>query len=728
MNSPQQKTLLKGVVFYLDIQDQKILHDTLKKLRYFGAEIATFLSSRIQCFVTDQFDTSLQSQHHKFKQRQPSSPLVSLTSTPYQQSPSTQELQNPNNFGSSIISSRSSRMLLSPQFNQLLNKQQTPISIAIKLGIKISSVQTIRGWLNKNLSRNKFSASRNKLNQIYQQKSNEKHNQTKNENYHLKEYLQKRNSTKNSVLLRSRFSNKLNFQPRVKKKRRYGGIPQQFQKPQLRIKKEKEKEKEKEIQEKEKMIQLKTQHKLKVHEGEPILEKTNVTNQEDIDTDMNLVQTEFLYPYIYIENSNVPFYKPLYKEFTEKKIPETRGFIYKRSKQRNKGYSLKFLKEKRKLKKRPRRKKKTKGSGFCVICCKRYTILEDHVLEQKHQEFAKNDENYQKIEDLFLKVSNFGFFGNELQVESQNSNGNGTQVENPELKIQKNYRKKKMKIQNSKSNSQHTSQIEKKKKIKSPITAPRNEHQEFLSAGTELHTIESLSTIGNQNIPLNTQSSISENEIILKNNLDEDDDDITGNNIKPVDAQLKKQNQMLIKSTKNRKRKKTTKYLKKKQNITSPDLEKEKKHLKDNNNNIIDGNGKEDGGDYDYDDGCGEDDDNNDDKNNFLENERKLKNKKKKKKLNSSNETENENEKYVNNFKHNNRDLSNENVRFEETQKIFTLEQQQNYHQKSLQKLKNETLHQYFPFSTTKQTGLVTYLQNKGIRRKRIRRQYFNRK
>ncbi|KAJ3434260.1 activator of s-phase kinase-related [Anaeramoeba flamelloides] len=740
----QGKSFLKGVVFYLDIQDQKILNDTSKKLRYFGAQIATFLSNYIKCFVTDQLETALQSQHPKFKRVQTSSPLVSLTSTPYQHIPTTQEPQNSNNFNHNIISNRSSKMLRSPQFNHLTKKQQTPISIAIKLGIQISSVETIRGWLNKNLSMNKFSTSRILLKQEDQQKSNEKHNQTKNENYHLKEYLQMRNSKNNSVLLRTRFANRLNSQPRIKKKRSRM-IPKKFQKPHILIRGTGRGRGSGRGSGSGKICQLQTQEKKIV----TLEENTNTNSVEELNHNNDLVQTEFLYPYIYIE-SNSPHYQPAYKEFSEKKIPETRGFYYKRSKQRNKQFSIKFLEEKRKIKKKPQRKKKIKGSGFCVICNKHYTILDEHVLEQKHQEFAKNDDNYRIIENLFIKISKLDFFGNDLQTGKQNLNTNVKSIEKQESKLQKT---KNLIKNKKKSNSQNTSQIVKNKITQKTTRTPKIECQETPSTSTGLHLIGS-SSIGNQNTALKTQSSNFGNEITITNNLD--NEDITnGNEVdhnynanhgnqKSFSIQTKKQRQMIDKPIKNRKRKNTAKLFTKIPNITHSNLDKEKIIRKCNNNNLFDDDDDDKdadyggGGDEKFDDeeeygrNYGDDNEDTDDKNDniFIENVKKLEIKIKKKKLNSSNDIDNENEKYIQDFKHHDYNLKNEIFRSEETQKFFTLQDHHQYHNhhKSLQKLSNEPLHRYFPIPTPKQTGLATYLDSGGMMHTRTRRKYIKRK
>ncbi|KAJ3438277.1 activator of s-phase kinase-related [Anaeramoeba flamelloides] len=106
------------------------------------------------------------------------------------------------------------------------------------------------------------------------------------------------------------------------------------------------------------------------------------------------------YPFVMIEETLL-LYKASSKKFKKVQQPKTRHFLKKRSKPLNPKYSLKMLADKQKLKK-PKRRKKTKGSGFCKICEVYYTDMDKHILKKRHRKFAQNEDNFSEI-DMFLK-------------------------------------------------------------------------------------------------------------------------------------------------------------------------------------------------------------------------------------------------------------------------------------------------------------------------------------
>ncbi|KAJ3440557.1 protein dbf4 [Anaeramoeba flamelloides] len=97
------------------------------------------------------------------------------------------------------------------------------------------------------------------------------------------------------------------------------------------------------------------------------------------------------------------FYRPSSKEFSKVRVPSSGRFYRRRSRGKNKYFSLELLKKKQQ-KKKIFKKKPVKGSGNCRICGMKYTDLDEHIKTKKHRHFAKLDDNYLEIDLLFQQI------------------------------------------------------------------------------------------------------------------------------------------------------------------------------------------------------------------------------------------------------------------------------------------------------------------------------------
>ncbi|KAK6090395.1 hypothetical protein P3W45_000492 [Vairimorpha bombi] len=110
--------------------------------------------------------------------------------------------------------------------------------------------------------------------------------------------------------------------------------------------------------------------------------------------------------YILIEDTQ-NIYQPFYKEYT--KCPELLLT--------SKPLGCPFQENK---KFKPGSKKKGPKAGFCEVCYTRYSDYNHHVKEYEHREFAKDDNNYKKI-DQFIASTKFDKYGCEPDYEISSS-------------------------------------------------------------------------------------------------------------------------------------------------------------------------------------------------------------------------------------------------------------------------------------------------------------------
>ncbi|KAJ6243768.1 protein dbf4 [Anaeramoeba flamelloides] len=114
------------------------------------------------------------------------------------------------------------------------------------------------------------------------------------------------------------------------------------------------------------------------------------------------LRKHFSHPFILIDDVYY-LYRSSSKEFSKARVPSSRRFYRRRSRGKNKFFSIELLKKKQQTKK-IFKKKPVKGSGNCRICGMKYKDLDEHINTKKHRNFAKLDDNYLEIDLLFQQI------------------------------------------------------------------------------------------------------------------------------------------------------------------------------------------------------------------------------------------------------------------------------------------------------------------------------------
>lgn len=102
----------------------------------------------------------------------------------------------------------------------------------------------------------------------------------------------------------------------------------------------------------------------------------------------------FKKPYILIEDVRNK-YQPFYKEYANTDVPRlhTDSPTLCCPFQANKKY-------------KPSTRRRQAKEGFCEVCYVRFSNYEEHIKDFEHREFAKDDNNYKKL-DVFINTSVF---------------------------------------------------------------------------------------------------------------------------------------------------------------------------------------------------------------------------------------------------------------------------------------------------------------------------------
>ncbi|KAJ3428346.1 activator of s-phase kinase-related [Anaeramoeba flamelloides] len=473
-------SILQGKIFYLEVQDQQILQDTIQKLTYFGGQISTFLNSNVNCLVTDKIDHCTQPLQKPFSVQNTFSFSQFLQPT-YQTPNVTTKLFN-----------NTQQLLRSQQMLQLLNFNSS-VSIANQLGINIQPVHDFRIWLNKNILEMQSPNNNGVKGAIQKNTFPTFSNKTNKSLFYLKDQTNKEQQSNLSIRVFKKQTNSSKF-PDIQNKIVDDGSARRkvnlLLQANIFLQNEEEKMKNQQIQTesicgdfKEKENVNTTAHiKIQTHTSiRPNFNRTKIGIEKEKAkfTKLKKVKNDSdICPYIKLESTNSVFC-PVSKEFKQCAIPDTLSFLYKRSRSRNRKFSFEYLrsKQKQKIKQIP---PKVIANGYCEICKKRYQKIEKHILNKRHRKFARNNEKYFEIDLLIDHIQNN--FTNQpklsLEKTANNKINNSSSLEKSEAIFSNLSIPNKKRIINKKQ-IKNKKRIKNKKKIKITIKSKNKVYQDI---------------------------------------------------------------------------------------------------------------------------------------------------------------------------------------------------------------------------------------------------------